>query len=298
MISVIIPTKNRSNELKRAVFSVLNQTFQDFEVLIIDDHSDEDIKKIVSDFKDQRLKYYKSDKQPSNANVCRNIGVANAQGAYIAMLDSDDEWLPDHLEKKIKYIEESNADGIFGSIIINDSEKQWVVYSRERRRDEAMINYLLSGGWAPTPTHFYKSVCAKEIKWDETLLRNQDLDFSVRFAERFTFIPAMDATCIVHWKKNEKRVEHLASQKKFLQSQKGKINRNIYCKYHAEIYHQIKSRNDIEKDIQEYFKKESVRYPHAFGLTTYLEIMAHNKSVAKRILLRCAYITRVLLNIK
>ncbi|MBL4651467.1 MAG: glycosyltransferase family 2 protein [Flavobacteriales bacterium] len=95
-VSVIIPVYNRSKDLIRAIRSVQNQTVQEFEVLVVDDKSEENIEKIVNEFADSRLKYFLNTSENSNANVCRNIGFDNAAGDYIAMLDSDDEWLPNH----------------------------------------------------------------------------------------------------------------------------------------------------------------------------------------------------------
>lgn len=296
-VSVVIPVKNRSFELKRALSSILRQTEQDFEILVVDDHSEENVQDVVNSFNDNRIKYFKSYKIPGNANVSRNIGFDNAAGTYIAMLDSDDEWLPEHLEKKIKFLEETGADGVFGSIIIDDGENSEIINSRDIKRGESMINYLLSGGWAPTPTHVYKTAAAKSVKWDEELLRNQDLDFSVRFAAQYKFMPSKDATCIVHWRKNEKRTEHLESQKKFLIKHGNKIRQDIYCQYHAEIYRRIRDRKDIQMEILRYFKNESVRYPNTISLNFYLEIMAQGKSAAGRLFLRFAYIVRILFNI-
>ena len=157
MISVIIPTKNRSKELKRAIFSVLKQTHQEFEILVVDDHSEENILEVVQSFKDSRITYLKSNKTPSNANVCRNIGIQNATGEFVAMLDSDDEWLPEHLVLSLKEIQNRNLDGVFGGFILDDGVSKKKIWSRERKENEKMVNYLLSDGVAVTPSHIYKT---------------------------------------------------------------------------------------------------------------------------------------------
>ena len=137
MISIIIPVKNREQELKRAIDSVLKQTVQDsLEIIVVDDKSEMDINSIVGNYNDPRIVCVLNDKSISNANVCRNLGFKRAKGEYIAMLDSDDEWLPNHLEQKIKFLEENNCEGVFGSYYIDDSVEKRDVISRsfqERR---------------------------------------------------------------------------------------------------------------------------------------------------------------------
>ena len=144
MISVIIQVKNRVDELKRAINSVLSQSIKhDYEIIVIDDKYDRDIKSVVENYKDSRLVYILNDKDISNANVCRNLGFNLAKGDYIAMLDSDDEWLPNHLEQKIKFLEENSCEGVFGSYYIDDTIDKKDVISRSFKKAEVMINYLL-----------------------------------------------------------------------------------------------------------------------------------------------------------
>jgi glycosyltransferase involved in cell wall biosynthesis len=99
-VSVIIPTYNREKLVHKAIDSVLRQTFSDFELIVIDDASIDQTKAVVNQFEDVRIRYLCHKK---NEGVCaaRNTGIAAAQGRYIAFLDSDDEWLPDKLEKQV-----------------------------------------------------------------------------------------------------------------------------------------------------------------------------------------------------
>ncbi len=93
LISVIIPVYNRTTELIRAIESVLNQTEQNFEIVIVDDGSEEDVKQACDLFNDKRIRFFRNEEH-KNANVVRNMGVSMAKGDYIAMLDADDEYLP------------------------------------------------------------------------------------------------------------------------------------------------------------------------------------------------------------
>lgn len=106
LVSIIIPTYNRGNIIKETINSVLNQTYQHFELLIIDDGSTDDTKKIVQSIKDNRISYFWQENSGLPAKA-RNEGLKNAKGNYIAFLDSDDLWLPNKLEKQIKMFEKN-----------------------------------------------------------------------------------------------------------------------------------------------------------------------------------------------
>jgi glycosyltransferase involved in cell wall biosynthesis len=100
-ISVIIPTYNRADLVSRAIESVIDQTYQDWELLVVDDGSTDNTKEVVEKFvkKDSRIKYFLQSNQ--GASSARNFGIKNSRGDFVAFLDSDDLYLPDNLEKKI-----------------------------------------------------------------------------------------------------------------------------------------------------------------------------------------------------
>jgi glycosyltransferase involved in cell wall biosynthesis len=99
-VSVVIPTYNRAGSVGRAIKSVLEQTFQDFEVLIVDDCSTDNTEEVVRGFNDARISYLLRDIN-GGAAAGRNTGIQAARGEHIAFLDSDDEWLPEKLEKQL-----------------------------------------------------------------------------------------------------------------------------------------------------------------------------------------------------
>lgn len=100
-ISVIIPTFNRSNLLKRAVDSVLNQTHNHFELIIVDDGSTDDSREVISEYlSDTRVRYIYQEN--SGVSSARNLGVAVSEFEWISFLDSDDEWLKNKLELQVQ----------------------------------------------------------------------------------------------------------------------------------------------------------------------------------------------------
>lgn len=100
MISVIISTYNRSAMLKRAIESVINQTFQDWELVVVDDGSKDDTQNVVLDLcdKDQRINYVKRKKNFGNDTKPKNDGIMESKGEYVAFLDDDCVFRPDHLQ--------------------------------------------------------------------------------------------------------------------------------------------------------------------------------------------------------
>lgn len=190
-ISVVIPTYNRSHFIKRAVHSALAQTYQDLEVIVVDDHSTDDTVKEVTDLSsgDDRVRYLHHSVN-RGAQAARNTGIRAAQGQYIAFLDSDDEWLPHKLEKQVQFI-------------TRGPEELGVVYCGYRivragnfpPKDECfnlqgnIYHHLLSGyGLGPTSILLVKKKALEAINlFDESVLAYQEWDTSIRLAKYYEF---------------------------------------------------------------------------------------------------------------
>lgn len=104
-VSVIIPMYNSSKYILECINSVINQTYKNLEILLIDDKSTDDTLKIVSSIKDRRIKLIKLRKN-SGAAITRNKGIEAATGDYICFLDSDDYWVENKIEKQVKFIKD------------------------------------------------------------------------------------------------------------------------------------------------------------------------------------------------
>ena len=116
LISVIIPTYNRAHLIKRSAESVLNQTYKNLELIIVDDGSTDNTKEVVDSLNDKRIVYVKQENQ--GACAARNKGIKLAKGKYIAFQDSDDVWHLNKLEKQICTLKENNADVVFCKMFI------------------------------------------------------------------------------------------------------------------------------------------------------------------------------------
>ncbi len=185
-VSVIIPTYNRAHLLDRAVQSVLTQTFRNFEIIVIDDSSIDNTEQIVAQFKNDRIHYLRHDTN-KGGSAARNTGINHARGNFIAFLDSDDEWLPDKLEKQVR-------------VLKNSPEETGIVYTdyyRENRRvqsdfekhDGNIFSLILTKNFVGTvSTVLIKKECFEKAGvFDESLPSCQDWDMWIRIANRYQF---------------------------------------------------------------------------------------------------------------
>ena len=105
MVSIIMPTYNRAYIIERAIVSVIHQTYEDWELIIVDDASKDNTREIVKKYISNKILYFENFEN-KGSNESRNIGVRNAKGEYIAFLDSDNYWPENRLELQISGIEE------------------------------------------------------------------------------------------------------------------------------------------------------------------------------------------------
>jgi glycosyltransferase involved in cell wall biosynthesis len=183
--TVIIPTYNRAQLLRGAIQSVMDQTFSDFELLVVDDRSSDDTKQIIDSFKDDRITYILNDRGTGGAGT-RNCAVFRAQGQWTAFLDDDDRWLPKKLEiqyKKIKQIDESIG-LIYSGFSYRSSRKRWDGHVTMPKRQGRMLDDLLYDNYIGTlttviiRTHILKTLSGL----DEKFYAHQDIDLYVRVA--------------------------------------------------------------------------------------------------------------------
>ncbi len=105
IVSVVIGSYNCEKFIRETVTSVMDQTFTDWELIIVDDCSTDGTRRIINEIKDDRIRLIKLDANSGRPAVPRNVGIRNARGKYIAFLDHDDLWLPGKLEKQVDFLE-------------------------------------------------------------------------------------------------------------------------------------------------------------------------------------------------
>ena len=185
LISVVIPSYNRPDRLRRAVNSVLEQTYKEIEVIIVDDAS-EDATQLKELSKSDKVKVLQND---INRGPCysRNRGISEARGEYINFLDDDDIIFPEKLEKQVRIFNDSNnqklgmvtahaIDERSGKIIKKFNRVEGNIYQ------ELLKSYAVSG----IETMLFKASSLKEIGgFDEELQSSQEYDLLIRLSEKF-----------------------------------------------------------------------------------------------------------------
>lgn len=189
MVSVIMPTYNRGYVIRRAIESVLDQTYKNIELIIVDDGSTDNTSSIVKTYQDDRIHFITYQK---NRGAChaRNTGLESVNGEYVAFLDSDDVWYPDCLEYAINELSKgpSNLGGIIGRVEMLDDEQNVLVYPNdlsemigESSDNRPLINEMLIYNVMTMPAVVIKRECIDRIDgFDENLSRLQDWDFYLR----------------------------------------------------------------------------------------------------------------------
>lgn len=123
VVSVIIPVYNRLPMMKEAIQSVLDQTYPHFEVVVVDDGSTENIREAVESFGDSRIRYLHKENSGRPAPA-RNVGIKNAEGKFIAFLDTDDLWFPEKLDLQIQALESNPQILAVGTNMCYDLSRQ------------------------------------------------------------------------------------------------------------------------------------------------------------------------------
>ncbi len=188
-VSVILPTYNRACLVGRAIRSVLAQTAQNLELIVVDDGSRDDTTRVVHGFNDIRIRYI-CHQANRGVSAARNTGICNSQGEYIAFLDSDDEWLPQKLERQLEVFAKSELPDL-GIVVCGvesyqpDGTRQIVVPTMRGHIYEQVI----AGKVTPLVTPIFcvpRSIVDAGILFDETLPTHTDWDFLAKICRRNT----------------------------------------------------------------------------------------------------------------
>jgi glycosyltransferase involved in cell wall biosynthesis len=188
-ISVIIPAYNSEKTIGQTIQSVLNQTFTDLELIVINDGSQDSTLEIITQIKDPRIKVFSY----SNAggNISRNRGLQRAVGEFVSFLDADDLWTPDKLQSQLKALQENVTTKVAYSWTDYINTNGEFILSGKRVNvngnvyENLLLNNFLENGSNPL-------ICRKSLitldGFDESLSAAQDWDMWLRLASKFDFI--------------------------------------------------------------------------------------------------------------
>ena len=175
MISVVIPLYNKEASIKQSLMSVLSQSYQDFEVVIVDDGSTDNSVAKVEEIQDSRIRLIRQENGgPSKA---RNTGVKNAKGEWILFLDADDEMLPEALEFFSEKIQKNaDADMFLGEVIVNNGKTEHLaVEYKEGVVSNPFKSHVFGRLYQCSGTTVYRKTIVEENPFDERVRRYEDL---------------------------------------------------------------------------------------------------------------------------
>ncbi len=178
--SVIVPTYNRAHALQKSIQSILTQTFQDFEIIIVDDASTDNTEEVVCSIKDDRIHYFVNEINQERC-ITRNKGIEKAVGEYICFLDSDDYHLPNHLQVIYEEIQLQNyAKAFYFTNAWNEDD----LGNRSERccpdfENENSYTYFLKFTVNPQRWAVHHSIFEK-LKFDNDVIICEDMDMSLR----------------------------------------------------------------------------------------------------------------------
>ncbi len=182
-ISVIIPTYNRGHLILNSIGSVLNQTYKNIEVLLIDDGSSDDTENIINNLEDKRIRYIKLNKNKGASNA-RNIGIKLASGKYISFQDSDDFYHYDKIEKQYKNLIKKKSDFDFCKVNFYLNETYKVIFPLKSQEYNIMRNKISSelcnGNFITTQSILVKTNVIRKYLFDPNFQRLQDYDLVLR----------------------------------------------------------------------------------------------------------------------
>lgn len=189
MVSIIIPTFKGEDNIKNAVESVLNQTYKDLEVIVVDDNGLGTVHQIntenaLSEFaEDERFKYI-AHEHNKNGSAARNTGISYSKGEFIGFLDDDDIFLSEKIEKQVELFSNVGLEYgmIYGAFREMMDESHFRVV-KAKHNDDFLYNFLCDKIIACSSTVLIRRSVLKDVKgWDESFKRHQDLEFFARIA--------------------------------------------------------------------------------------------------------------------
>ncbi|MCP9470687.1 MAG: glycosyltransferase [Nitrospira sp.] len=203
-VSVIVPTCNRPDRLREALQSVLAQSYRDFEIIVVNDGAVDVGAAVEALNTDGRITLIKHDRNRGLA-AARNTGIRMARGKYIAYLDDDDRYLPDHLETLVTLLEKGPYKAAYTDawrVHERYQEGRYVEVGRDvPYSQDFSFPHLLVGNYFPVLCVMHERGCLEEVGFfDESLFAHEDWDLWIRMAEKFPFIHVKKVTAEFTWR--------------------------------------------------------------------------------------------------
>lgn len=296
-VSVILPTHARPKRLETAIESILNQTYKNLEVIVIDDNDPksvarEETSKLMERYlKDERVIYILNERS-LGGGPARNEGIKKATGHYITFLDDDDRYLPEKVENQVRFMEENNIEMCFGNIYIHNDEDKLVEYRRNNWAEGLSGEELFKGfvlHSSPTPSIMILREVVERVGAFEDVPMGQEYVFTWKMMEANVNIKYFDGCDTVVYAHNDGRISNgenkMKGQEMIFNLKKTKLHllnkkekRFLYFRHYAVLAHtSLRSRN--MKDLFKYGMIIAFRYP--FNAIRMALDTLNNKKIAR-----------------
>jgi len=190
--SVIIPLYNKEKFIEDTMKSILDQSFDDFEIIIVNDGSTDGSAAKIAQFTDGRIRYFR--KENEGASTARNYGIEKAAGDYIAFIDADDYWYPDFLKQVFENTQNFRDERVFSAAIEIEMPGKCIPaqYSVEKTATNQIVDYFdasskMSVIWTSCAA-FHKSVFENVGNFDTTIRSGQDTDLWIRIGMAYKVV--------------------------------------------------------------------------------------------------------------
>jgi len=204
LVSVIVPTYNRPDGLRQALESIAAQTYQNIEALVVND-AGEDVSAVIEEFKSRLTINYLVHKQNKDLAGARNTGLKHAAGDYVAYLDDDDVFFPNHIEEALRILTNSGYEVVYSDAFRFHQEEENGVYVTKHMDIPYSVDFdaerILKGNIAPVLTYVHARSCVDKAGYfDESLHTHEDWDFFIRLSRHYPFYHNKKITCAFSWR--------------------------------------------------------------------------------------------------
>lgn len=237
LVSVIMPTYNGSKTIERAINSVLSQTYQNIELIVVNDKSTDNVKSIVNGIKDKRIKFVDVDKK-INGSHARNFGFSHSTGEIIGLLDDDDYWSNLKVQKMVTFLSENPEYNAVISDYIHDNNgdiKLVKTKSEDYTKDILQMNAKLAAG---SNIFISRESFSKLNGFDESFEGHQDLEFLLRYCQsnKLGHVPGGLVTIFGHSRRASKNADNLYKVKEIFLKKFKKLIENFDEKTKNQIF--------------------------------------------------------------
>jgi len=282
VISVVIPTHNRVELLEKAVKSVLNQTYSDLEIIIVDDASTDDTESRIKRFGSDKITYFRVD-ESKGGNHARNIGIEKSTGEYIAFLDDDDEWMPTKLQEQMLIFKRDESIGLVytGAEVIYTANngKYNIIPTKKGELSKDILTYNYIGTTSSVMVR--KDIINLAGRFDLEMPALQDYDLWIRICQitKIGFVKKPLIKYYIHTNtnqitnnilKNQQAIELIDKKYDNLISKLSiKMQKKRFCQRYNAVGKR-KLRSGETKEAREFFLRSFKSSPNSLSVKLYI----------------------------